>query len=345
MKKITCILSLLLFSHCLTAQKKLPVSDQKIKDTIKPGLVLVNNDLKINPNIVLAPAVRVYERPDYQGRSAQFKKNAEGKFEFPFPLRNVSFKVPEGMLVYIQTCFEFPSEVAYKFSQRDINLEGICGIRTDEVTLVKVILTGISTEIHNDDCKRFGGTILIRILENVPGISIETMLPSFNKGPTHSPDRYTYSPWFEGGQLTSRNFSTHYNHTGTIFNNNPVPVLTEQMHDFFGHVKSYASNTFYVGKKALQEGRVKIWIKTDLISAHKTCGICDDFSSNIKMDAPAYESIPLKKPYGDGKIIDAAHPLLVMGPYRASGSRDGFAITASAGTVKNFRVHLKVTGL
>jgi hypothetical protein len=104
--------------------------------------------------------------------------------------------------------------------------------------------------------------------------------------------------------------------------------------------------TFLIGKSALRDGRLRLWIKTDLISAHKSCGTCDDFSSKIKMENPGFETFPLQTTIYNGHSVTMGAPrYFVAGPYQARGSRDGFAITATSGTTKNFRVHLIVDGL
>jgi hypothetical protein len=120
-----------------------------------------------------------------------------------------------------------------------------------------------------------------------------------------------------------------------VFNADPVPTLTALV----------SRGLFDVGRNALREGRVNIVITSDLGSAHKTCDLCDDFSSNVKMIRPVTENIPVNKTYAGGRILNAANNRLVVGPYQAHGSRDGFAITATGGTNIDIRVHLSVSGL
>lgn len=346
MKKISCLLCLLLTIHFSYAQKE-PVNKQKA-DTAKPKLQVVTNPIQVNANIVFAPGITLYERPNYQGRSAQFVKNAQDKFEFPFSLKHVSFRVPEGTIVYIKTCFEFPSENAYIRSQTDINLENICGIRTDESTLVQVAFNGISTEVHNNDCLHFAGSIEVRMMETAPGeTAVETTMPAkFTSGRRSviGARSHTFLNW-PATQLRDRNFNAHRTNSRTVYNNNPVPELAYVAADFYGITKPEYMVSFYIGKSALRDGRAKVWLKTDLTSAHKNCDLCDDFSSSIKMESPGFENIPLNKIYDGSKIVDATHPYAVAGPYAAHGSRDRRAITASGGINKNFRVHLKITGL
>jgi hypothetical protein len=348
MKKRSALAFLLLIAvTCVQAQKKiLPLKPKA--DTAHKKMVLVTRLPQASSLIAVAPDIIFYEKPGYQGASAGFVKQADGKLVLPFPLKNVSFKVPEGKIVYIKTIFEFTSETAYFTSQPGINLENICGLRTDEKTMISVTFNGISTEIHNTDCMRFAGTVDIKVMEastdNSTTGSVMQMVQTTGSRTVSGQVNYMIFNW-GASQLTDRNYPTQYNNTGTIYNNNPVPELTTQAHDYFGHTQASYKASFYVGKTALQQGRISIWIKTDLTSAHKSCDLCDDFSSHVKMVAPASVSIPLNKSYSDGKIVNAAHPYFFAGPFTAKGSRDGYAITATSGTVKNFRVHFGVQGL
>lgn len=345
MKKIvSCFICLCAGVILLQAQKKIQPARQKL-DTSKQRLVLVNQAQSINGNIALAPEIKIFEKPNFQGASASLVRKPDGSFYLPFPLSNVSFKVPDGKIVYIKRCFEFGSETAYFTSQTNISLQDICGIRTDEKASIEITFTGISTEVHNQDCMRFSGTVLIKILETAPDnassdavMQYTQMMKGRQRYLTRQGECRIFD-WSTSTQRTSRQYSPLYNNTNTIFNNNPVPELTKIARDYFDHTDSSYKVVFTVGKTALREGRLSVWTKTDLVSAHKTCDLCDDFSSGIKMETPGFASFPINKTGRDGKRLDAANPYFIAGPFRAKGSRDGFAVTASAGTIKNFRVH------
>lgn len=107
----------------LQAQKKIQPARQKL-DTSKQRLVLVNQAQSINGNIALAQEIKIFEKPNFQGASANLVRKPDGSFYLPFPLSNVSFKVPDGKIVYIKRCFEFGSETAYFTSQTNISLAG-----------------------------------------------------------------------------------------------------------------------------------------------------------------------------------------------------------------------------
>ncbi|MEO6611396.1 MAG: hypothetical protein ABIT05_04660 [Chitinophagaceae bacterium] len=315
------------------------------KDTGKTKVMMLPPQVQVSGTIVYVPAIKVFERPNYQGRSASFTKDATGKFIFPFPVQHVSIRIPDSLILYIKTCFEFASENAYTSSLADISLETLCGIRTDVKAHLRVTLNGISTSVHNNDCLRFAGDINVRVLETSPDeTAVESQMrwTVIERGAARVTTGPFMFPIFTGSAsvLSDSRYAIELN-KGFVFNNNPVPQLTEQGH-YGSRIMQNSTNVFIVGRSALQSGRVKVWVKTDLTSSHKNCNLCDDFSANVKMAEPGFASIPFNKTYDGGKVVDAAHPYVVLGPYPAHGSRAGFAITASNGVDKDFRVHLKV---
>jgi hypothetical protein len=137
----------------------------------------------------------------------------------------------------------------------------------------------------------------------------------------------------------------HNNDCKRVFGDIKIKVFEHAPGDGAQSFMTCGAGTYFRGASALREGRVSIMVTSNLGSAHKTCDLCDDFTSNCRMSAPVTEAVPLNKPYTGGRIVDAGHNRVVLGPYHAHGSRDGSAITASAGTDKDFRVHLTITGL
>ncbi len=340
MKKILIYFSFILFTGSIVNAQKHTRIPANVADTARQKTNILKKGQLPDLTLSFISAIQVFEHPNYQGRSAYFTKKPDGKLDIPFPLTNVSFKVADGMIVYIKRCFEFPTEEAFTVSQPSISLANICGIRSDEAIEISVAFNGISTEIHNDDCKRFFGYVKVEVLETSPDMdSMRTLMPVRALSVMRGDDKFTFQPFHCPNVNT---WSIYYmNH---VFNNDPVPELSATLHSF-GRNPVDAIGYFKVGKTALEQGRIKLAIGVNLASAHKSCNTCDDFSSNVKMSAPVYELIPLNRGFGAGRRVDATNNRIVLGPYLAKGSRDGFAITASAGTVKHFRVHLTVMGL
>ncbi len=319
---IYCCIMAITFSGILSAQK---FDSSKINT--KLPLPKPNGKLAKIEGVI--PELTVFEYPNYRGRSGNFRWAADGSLIPPFPVSSVSIAVATSKIMYIKNCSRDPAtEAAYTTSQASINLSGICGIRSDDQSSISIVFNGFSTIIHNNDCKRFFGNIRIKVFETSPdGSGAMSYMPMFYS--EYRVDAFTY--------LVYRNSNANTNPSGLrgrtyVFNASPVPELREEV----------TLGRFSAGANALREGRVSIMVTSDLGSAHKTCDLCDDFSSNVRMSTPITESIPLNKIYGGNKIVDAGHNKLVMGPYHAHGSRDGSAITASAGTDKDFRVHFTV---
>jgi len=336
MKKIHfCSILIFTFSGILSAQQP------KIKTSL--------------PQLPASPAgpfildIKLFEHPNYQGRSGYFTWE-NGKLVAPFPLTDISFTVPRGKIVYIKRCLEFPSEEAYYRSQEKISLLDICGIRSDEKSGFKVELDGISTSIHNNDCRKVYGDIKIKVIELSPDRDSVQSLMQYGNNPHHSMEggarryfsrtegKFTIVPFL----FTDANDIPESYYRYHIYDNKKEPNIIYPRGVNGNSIPAPAAAYFIAGKNALREGRVKILIISNLASAHKSCDLCDDFSSKIKMKAPAYESIPLNIFFPNKGIIDTTGKRLVLGPYRASGSRDGSAITASGGTFKDFRVYLNL---
>jgi hypothetical protein len=282
--------------------------------------------------------IEVFEQFNYAGKTGRFRIEG-GKLIPPFkPMTSVSFKVPDGKIVYLKFCTnEFPYETAYTSSQTKADLSGVCGIRSDDVKILPVQFNGLSTVIHNNDCRRVFGSVHIKVFEIAPDGASQSYMRCNPSTSFPGPDAFTFNPF------TVANANVRIPYRNLLFDENPrVPTINTIVNSMNG---GEAIASFKVGANALSQGRVKVLVTSNIGSAHKTCDLCDDFSSNVRMEAPVSEAFPLNKTYSGSKIVDAAHNKVVLGPYKAKGRRDGSAITASAGTLIDFRVHLTVAGL
>ncbi|MEP7255057.1 MAG: hypothetical protein ABI666_04730, partial [Ferruginibacter sp.] len=243
---------------CGQAQNVIKPAKQKADSTPKK-MVVVKTLPQVNTNIAVAPDIIIFEKPNYTGDSAGIIKKADGTYQLPFPLQHVSFKVPNGKIVYIKRCFEFGSEKAYFKSQPDINLADICGFRTDETTKISVTFNGISSEIHNSDCMRFSGTVKVKILETAPDNSTAdaVMMYSHPTGDGRSISTQGEAPIFDWGNGRRASLYDVSQNNGTIYNNNPVPELKYPAHNRFGLTEASYKVTYTVGKSALRDGRLR----------------------------------------------------------------------------------------
>jgi len=313
-------------------------------------------------NIILVPGIEVYELPNFRGRKAPFIKNAQGKFDFPFPLDHVSIRVPNDLILYIKICFEFPSEYAYTSSQQDINLNYICGVRTDEKAYVEISLGGISTEVHNNDCTRFNGSIVTKMWEKgiIASESIENSMPA--RSSVLGNGQYVIGGYsqtlFRMGNWQHPLNTQYYNYDAFklfVRNNNPVPIFPVKANnvpheDSATRRQTIGHQYFCVGKNALREGRVKLEVKTQLTSSHKNCDLCNDYKDMVKMADAVTEYFPLNTRYDGGRIINASNRNFIAGPYQARPyerhpTRNEYVLNTYSDLVKNFRVHLIINGL
>ncbi len=333
MKKNLLLLLFLISVAILNAQIKIPVDIKKTQNTTP----------KITGEIgARVFDVTVFESPNFQGRSGYFKW-VNNKLIAPFPTEHISFKIPDGKIVYIKTSSqEFSSEKVFTKSQADVSLGDVTGIRSDNKTGVLVEFDGISTSIHNNDCKKVFGNITVQVVEVSP--TRDSIRSSMPLGPV---------PGVTGRQVI-RNSSDFIPFKFADANSIPEPYYRNYIYDnktepVFaynqgrnGGILPPATGYFIAGENALREGRVKIIVSSDLGSAHKSCDLCVDFSSNIRMKTRVTESVPLNIFYPGTNDVDTTGKKLVFGPYQASGSKDGNGVTATAVTTKQFRAYFKV---
>jgi len=325
MKKDILLLLFFLSISISNTQAQIPVDARK----------QIGNLPKINGEIGIPVLdITLFELPNYEGRSGYFKL-VNGRLVAPFPTTHVSFKIPDGKIVYIKTSSaEFSDETVYVKSQKDVNLNSVTGIRSDTKSGVYVEFDGISTAIHNNDCKKVFGDIIVQVIEIAPDAGIQTLMPT---GPV---------PGLPGRQVIriTKEFKPF-----SFANAASVPESFYRPYVFrykdpgerYG-LPAPADGYFIAGQNALREGRVKIVVTSKLGSAHKSCDLCDDFSSHIEMKTRVTDAVPLNIFTPGTRNVNTTGLKLVFGPYQASGSRDGSAITATAGTVKEFRAYFKL---
>jgi|GEM_PF-1676663 len=334
MKKNLLVLLSLIFTVIANAQVQIPTDIKK----------QIGNPPKINGEIGMPVLdITLFEFPDFEGRSGYFKL-VNGKLVAPFPTTHVSFKIPDGKIVYIKTSSaEFSDETVYVKSQKDVNLNSVTGIRSDTKSGVYIEFDGISTAIHNNDCKKVFGDIIVQIVEIAPGANgIQTLMPAgpIPDQPGRQVIRITkeFKPFsFANAASIPESYYRPY-----IYNNNTEPVFHYKDPGERYGLPAPADGYFIAGQNALREGRVKIVVTSKLGSAHKSCDLCDDFSSHIEMKTRVTDAMPLNIFIPGTRNVNTTGMKLVFGPYQALGSRDGTAITATAGTVKEFREYFKL---
>jgi hypothetical protein len=268
--------------------------------------------------------IDIYSSPDYLGTKHRITA-LSGDLTLPFNSRNISYKVKPGLIVYVKPCgTEFGDEIILYGDKSRYPLPKLCGVRFAVSEIVTVKLCGFSTEIHNNDCKRFFGTVKVKIIENkVDGLPV-LCPPSLSSAVAIRNN-------FEALMYSNPNANSSSPINRFIYNNNPIPEIIDGANIFAA---------FVVSREALQSGRISVSTEVDLGSAHKSCDLCDDFSSNVRMARPeTYTSRINELPNFSTNSVSKQ---LIVGPYRATGNRDGFAVTASGGIFHNIRAHFRV---
>jgi len=276
--------------------------------------------------------VTFYQNPNQQGAMGKITF-VHKMLQFPFTnKKNVSFRVNSGKIAYIKFCYEIPYEQAYTGSVNNIDLTSICGIRIDEVQQVSLAWSGISTDIHNNDCKKVFGNVSVKFKEVAPD-GTESFLPMTQV--VAGADRFV----FDAFSKANANVANRYGNF--VVNNNPVPDVNTMV-SLLRHGRDEC--WLPIGKTAIRDGRVKMIITSNVKSAHKSGDLELDYSSNVQMAAPVTEQIPINYLYNGDKLVNRENPRFFVGPYQATGSPDNKTI-ASGGIYKNFRVHFIIQGL
>lgn len=276
--------------------------------------------------------VTFYEQPNYRGNQGKVFYG-KGGMRFPFAnKKNVSFTIASGKIVYIKFCNEIPYEQAYSDAVPNIDLSMICGIRIDETQNITLAWSGISSEIHNNDCKKVFGKITVKFKEIAPD-GTESFLQLQQVIPTN--DKFT----FEAFNKTNADVPNRYGNF--VYNNNPLPnVINAVSIQPNGRDECW----LLIGKTAIRDGRVRMVITSNIRSEHKGGDLELDYSNNIHMASPVTEQIPINYLYNGDKLVNAENPRFFVGPYRASGGPQNRNI-ASGGIYKNFRSYFIISGL
>lgn len=283
------------------------------------------------------PWVEIYSQPDLQGTVWKYIGSTT-RISLPLtgnPIR-ISVKVQPGYVAYINTCDEFNEEVMI-YKQRNITLAANCplSIRIEKKAQVDLRLAGISNTLHNNDCKRVYGTVLVKAFELTPdGHRINSIISEINLS-----NAVGQAEWvaFTNASSSSRAFIYDPEY---VFNNNPIPVLskfllsTEPAYSY--HAPKVAF--FIVGESAIRENRVRIEVIVNLGTAHKMNDVAK-FYPALRMPQP----ISLVKSLNECGFLpvtnDPRPHEVVFGPYniRAAPQSAGSTQTEEGHEI---RVHI-----
>jgi hypothetical protein len=309
-KTALCLLAFLVFNVWAIAQIT-------TKPYINPG----------NPASAITnpPWIEIYTTANLAGTKYEFRGN---RTNIELPNSNLySFRVQPGYIAYLTNCNnDLQTEEIYRGEVSNYNKK-ICNIRFAAIADAYVSFHGISTPIHNNDCRRVFGSVKVSVQERTPSGQILPCPMSYHHG------RGVPAGLFEATiyQNANANTTSFQNQYVQNFDGRVIPTLDQFTYLAAGRTE-IAGATFIVSEAALRENRVFVTVTTMLGSAHKSHDLASDFSSNIRMPAPIIHRMGYHEFNGRNSTV-------ALGPYQAVGSPDS-NIAASGGIYKQFRVHL-----
>lgn len=293
------------------------------------------------PTTDRADRIEIYSSPNFQGRVAKYAGPIDN-FNYPlnFKHENLSLKVAPGYIAIIEfKDAEFPFKAAFygNYANFGSKYKGLTikSIRIDKAKKVAVNLSGFSTQIHNNDCKRVFGSVKLTLSDDWYGVVYPNI--EFQGRPLSASDVNGYRntgsdirmivepvPLFERSNDFSRPnlFEVRaINYDGrtipairsTAFTQNPLPV----------------SRVFVVSERTYNADLITVVITSDLGTQHKNCDLCTDYSSSVKMKTPVTHQVKYKD----------AETYFYVGPFDLKGAPDR-DIAASGGINKKLVLHL-----
>lgn len=165
---------------------------------------------------------------------------------------------------------------------------------TTAAGITEITLAGISSDIHNNDCRRFYGTVEVEVWQTdaagnrtnrVTATSGGGMLVNWDRGPAREIGGFPG----EGVRIAN----------------------TLRINSIYG-----------VDRDLLAQNRIRVVIKTKLGSAHKGCDLCTDFTWEAAMPTVQERVFSLR----DVLNQPGAVKQMVVGPYAASDGRHSIRV-------------------
>ena len=326
---------LLLLNTAIAQNPKLNPQGKVLSDATRIKEVL--------PTTTRRDWIEIYPNENFQGQAARYAQNIPN-YSYPasFNKRSVSIKIAPGYIAYISfnednaTEGIFIGEHATFGSSQPLNIKSI---RIIEGTAAYVNFSGISTEIHNNDCKRVFGSVKARMYERLPsGALIPCPLIERN-GIPFPLDNSRRNPVYDTITLFSRSnsFPGHSIYGGTsqnyVFQSLGVRRRLELRETYRLENGRAAGFAYLVNPQALRENRIVLDLITDLGSHHKSNDLALDYSSNIKIQRPEVSRID----YQAMASVVSFGPFLGFGnPNDNHGAASGVRFSLS----KPFIVHI-----
>jgi hypothetical protein len=241
-----------------------------------------------NPNpaaaIINAPRIEIFTTGNLVGTKYEFR-GSRTNIELPSSAV-YSFRVQPGYIVYLTNCNnDLQTEEIYRGEVNNYNKK-ICNIRFAPISNAYVTFHGISTPIHNNDCKRVFGSIKVSVQERTSSGEMVPCPMSYHHGRGVNAGFYE-ATIYQNANANTTSFQNQYLYN---FDGRVIPTLDQFTYLAAGRTE-IAGATFIVSATALSENRVFVTVTTMLGSAHKSNDLASDFSSNVRMPAPIIQRI------------------------------------------------------
>lgn len=340
MKKILFTLPCILWLFSLSqAQNPVPVTKPKPKNPTKTVLEGVKNRrvsvTEVLPTTTRPDWVEISEFGGFTGRKARYAENVP-EFSYPASFTNkraISLKVAHDYIAYITFKEGQATEGLFAGDYEDFGARyplEIQSIRVVGGMTAYVNLSGISTQIHNNDCRRIFGNIRLQVKEELPtGALVPCPVVAINGTRSNPGARDAHRPVLIFDQPNS--FSRRPTYHNYVFSSDghSVPEITS----WVSSIRSdYVGARFLVNQQAVREHRIILEFTTDLGSQHKSGDLATDYSSDVRMSRPETISVNY---YSSPAYFN-------IGPFTAQGNPNnnyGQASGVRYSIQKTLRVH------
>ncbi len=288
-------------------------------------------------------SAEIFENLNYTGRSIKMYNDAANN-TLPFNISEVSIKVKPGNYILRLTTncgAEFSRNVLLYLKGGDYQhyslsrFGQICGLKIEPATTVKVYLNNISTQIHNNDCRKMYGDIAVMVKEL--GNDSYEKSPVFEGENTFEPINiyhvvYKRESRVNTGLIKEYSAIAHYDQPiNSLFNSNPPGLF---------NMGNPIAVSFWVSIKGLKANKVMVELTSNIGSAHKA-GDFDPFQTwDVKMAAPQIFKANIRElPY---QPLNGRQREIAAGPYRAISPATAGVADGGANNLHLFRVHCSV---
>jgi hypothetical protein len=262
------------------------------------------------------PWVEIYQKKMYQGIKKTITTNSTTTIDLGFRPDTISVKIKPGYVAYLSiNCQEFSNEVAFfeNNSQYVLRQNEICGIRIEKAIDYWVQFNAILAKIHNNDCKKFYGTIKYKIFE----LNERNERVYYNIGDGGGVEKTAYNKpkTTDAVEANLYNIDEYY-----IADRDYIDGVITDPRRYKPNVNTKGSaaskHNFKINEVAYRNNKIFIECTTKIGSYHKGCDLCTDFTKDAEMPAGITNVYNVKM--STRGTVKFASNILQVGPFRAA---------------------------